>query len=220
MAAALSVRELESRIGQEVGVSPWVEVTQERIDLFAKAIDDPQWIHVDPERAKQSPFGTTIAHGFLTLSLLTKFIESRQFERLPFDQQRQFYKVLDDRDSELDQAFSASKINESEYRAGLEAAWLGKHINRVEKYFALPPGQSRTTYLTKLVDKKERKKTKNKTPGGKPGDIDADEAAAELKVEKWPPAVRTQWNQFHEAYRSQKKAIEKAAKPPTTKPVA
>ena len=76
MAAALTVRELESRIGQEVGISPWVEVSQERIDLFARAIDDPQWIHVDPERAKQSPFGTTIAHGFLTLSLLTKFIES------------------------------------------------------------------------------------------------------------------------------------------------
>ncbi len=75
-AAALNVRELESRIGQEVGVSPWLEVTQERIDLFAKAIDDPQWIHVDPERAKHSPFGTTIAHGFLTLSLLSKFIES------------------------------------------------------------------------------------------------------------------------------------------------
>ena len=76
MAAALSMRELESRIGQEVGVSPWVEVTQQRIDLFAKAIDDPQWIHVDVERAKQSPFGGTIAHGFLTLSLLSKFIES------------------------------------------------------------------------------------------------------------------------------------------------
>jgi acyl dehydratase len=72
----LNVRDLESRIGQEVGVSPWCEVTQERIDLFAKAIDDPQWIHVDPERAKHSPFGTTIAHGFLTLSLLSKFIES------------------------------------------------------------------------------------------------------------------------------------------------
>ena len=76
MAAELNVRELESRIGQEVGVSPWCEVTQDRIDLFAKAIDDPQWIHVDPVRAKQSPFGTTIAHGFLTLSLLSKFIES------------------------------------------------------------------------------------------------------------------------------------------------
>ena len=76
MAAELNVRELESRIGEEVGVSAWCEVTQQRIDLFAKAIDDPQWIHVDPERAKHSPFGTTIAHGFLTLSLLSKFIES------------------------------------------------------------------------------------------------------------------------------------------------
>jgi acyl dehydratase len=76
MAAVSSLREFEGKIGQEVGVSPWVEVTQERIDLFARAIDDPQWIHVDPERAKHSPFGTTIAHGFLTLSLLTKFIES------------------------------------------------------------------------------------------------------------------------------------------------
>jgi acyl dehydratase len=76
MPAALDLRELETQVGQEVGVSPWVEVTQERIDLFATAIDDPQWIHVDPERAKHSPFGTTIAHGFLTLSLLTKFFES------------------------------------------------------------------------------------------------------------------------------------------------
>ena len=72
MAAAVSMRDLETRIGQEVGVSPWVDVTQERIDQFATAIDDPQWIHVDVERARSSPFGTTIAHGFLTLSLLTK----------------------------------------------------------------------------------------------------------------------------------------------------
>ena len=76
MAAALNVRELESRLGEDVGISPWCDVTQERIDLFAKAIDDPQWIHVDPERARHSAFGTTIAHGFLTLSLLSKFIES------------------------------------------------------------------------------------------------------------------------------------------------
>ncbi len=76
MAAAVGMRELESRVGQEVGVSPWVEITQERIDLFAKAVDDPQWIHVDPERAKNSPFGTTIAHGFLSLSLLSKLAES------------------------------------------------------------------------------------------------------------------------------------------------
>jgi acyl dehydratase len=70
-----SLRELEQRVGEEVGVSPWVEVTQERIDTFAKAIDDFQWIHVDRARAKASPFGGTIAHGFLTLSLLSHLSE-------------------------------------------------------------------------------------------------------------------------------------------------
>jgi acyl dehydratase len=72
----VSLRELESKVGQEVGVSPWVEISQERIDLFARATEDFQWIHVDPERAKQSPFGTTIAHGYLTLSMLPKLAES------------------------------------------------------------------------------------------------------------------------------------------------
>jgi acyl dehydratase len=70
-----SLRELEQRVGEEVGVSPWVEVTQERIDTFAKAIDDFQWIHVDRARAEASPFGGTIAHGFLTLSLLSHLSE-------------------------------------------------------------------------------------------------------------------------------------------------
>ena len=70
-----SLRELETRVGEELGVSPWVEITQERIDTFAKAIEDFQWIHVDPERAKRSPFGGTIAHGFLTLSLLSHLSE-------------------------------------------------------------------------------------------------------------------------------------------------
>ena len=71
-----SIRELEARVGQEIGVSPWLEVTQARIDTFAKAIDDFQWIHVDRERAKTSPYGGTIAHGFLTLSLLSHLAES------------------------------------------------------------------------------------------------------------------------------------------------
>src|SRR5512134_3523230 len=71
-----SIRQLASRVGEEVGVSPWVEVSQERSDAFAKAIDDFQWIHVDPARARDSPFGGTIAHGFLTLSMLPKLSES------------------------------------------------------------------------------------------------------------------------------------------------
>ncbi len=61
---------LKPLVGSELGVSHWLEITQERIDLFAEATGDKQWIHVDPERAKrESPFGTTIAHGHLTLSL-------------------------------------------------------------------------------------------------------------------------------------------------------
>jgi acyl dehydratase len=63
---------LRERVGQEIGVSDWFEVTQDRIGAFAEATEDRQWIHVDPERAaRESPFGSTIAHGFLTLSLLS-----------------------------------------------------------------------------------------------------------------------------------------------------
>ena len=60
-------------VGDTFGPSEWLELTQERIDQFAEATGDDQWIHVDPEKAAEGPFGTTIAHGFLTLSLLVKF---------------------------------------------------------------------------------------------------------------------------------------------------
>ena len=68
---------LQKLQGQHVGVSDWVEVTQERITAFADATDDHQWIHVDPARAaRESPFRTTIAHGFLTLSLVSALMRS------------------------------------------------------------------------------------------------------------------------------------------------
>src|SRR6185369_5191157 len=67
-----SLEELRSLVGQEVAVGDWFEVTQDRINQFAEATGDHQWIHLDTERAKsESPYGTTIAHGFLTLSLLS-----------------------------------------------------------------------------------------------------------------------------------------------------
>jgi acyl dehydratase len=65
-----SVTELEQRVGTTLGHSPWWEIGQARIDQFAEATGDFQWIHVDAERAAQGPFGTTIAHGYLTLSLV------------------------------------------------------------------------------------------------------------------------------------------------------
>ena len=71
-----NITELQSLTGQEVAVSDWFEVTQERINLFAEATDDRQWIHTEPERAsRESPFKTTIAHGFLTLSLLSELMK-------------------------------------------------------------------------------------------------------------------------------------------------
>jgi acyl dehydratase len=67
-----SLDEIRSHVGEEVGVSDWLTLDQERIDTFADATEDRQFIHVDPQGARQTPFGGTIAHGFLTLSLLSR----------------------------------------------------------------------------------------------------------------------------------------------------
>jgi acyl dehydratase len=71
-----TIAELQPLVGQDIGTSEWITVTQERIQLFADATNDHQWIHLDAERAKAGPFGTTIAHGFLTLSLLPEMSAS------------------------------------------------------------------------------------------------------------------------------------------------
>ncbi|MER7276715.1 MaoC family dehydratase [Dactylosporangium sp. NPDC000244] len=69
-----SAGELLASVGEHLGYSEWQEITQERVNLFAEATGDHQWIHVDAERAAAGPFGTTIAHGFLTLSLLPALV--------------------------------------------------------------------------------------------------------------------------------------------------
>jgi len=66
--------ELLGSVGQHLGYSDWLEIDQQRINLFADATGDHQWIHVDPERAREGPFGATIAHGYLTLSLANLFL--------------------------------------------------------------------------------------------------------------------------------------------------
>jgi acyl dehydratase len=71
----MTLEELRGLVGREIAVTQWIEITQERINQFADATDDHQWIHIDRDRAqRESPYGTTIAHGFLTLSLLPKFL--------------------------------------------------------------------------------------------------------------------------------------------------
>ncbi len=78
---------LKEHLGREIAVSDWLPVTQERIGQFADATEDRQWIHVDPERARrESPYGTTIAHGFLTLSLMSRLV--KQAIQLPAEVRR------------------------------------------------------------------------------------------------------------------------------------
>ena len=74
----VTIEQLKGRIGEEIGVSDWLLVDQEMIDKFADATGDHQFIHVNPEMAKMTPFGGTIAHGFLTLSLMARFQLSTQ----------------------------------------------------------------------------------------------------------------------------------------------
>jgi len=76
----MKAAEFQDLIGTEIGVSEWMEITQDRVDAFADATDDHQWIHVDRERAAASPFGGTIAHGFLTLSLTVALSEQVPLE--------------------------------------------------------------------------------------------------------------------------------------------
>jgi len=79
-----SLEELRSLVGQEVGTGEWLEVTQERINLFADATGDHQWIHIDVERAEaESPYGTTIAHGFLTMSLMVELMAKTVQVKIP-----------------------------------------------------------------------------------------------------------------------------------------
>ncbi|CAN5408627.1 MaoC family dehydratase [soil metagenome] len=80
-----SLDALKASVGEELGTSEWLTVDQDRINMFAEATGDHQWIHVDPERAKTGPFGTTVAHGYLTFSLLAPFAdEIFQVEGLKF----------------------------------------------------------------------------------------------------------------------------------------
>ena len=73
MTTTIAYADVAGLAGTDLGRTEWLEITQERVDVFADAVDDHQWIHVDPERAASGPFGGPIAHGFLSLSLATRF---------------------------------------------------------------------------------------------------------------------------------------------------
>ncbi|WP_420335143.1 MaoC family dehydratase [Roseibium sp.] len=148
-ARVLSVEELKRLIGNEVGVSSWYPVEQARIDAFAEVTADHQFIHVDPEKASQTPFGGTIAHGFLTLSLLSamaleaqpKVAGARMGINYGFDRIRFLHpvkagqrvrgrfvlsSVADAKSGEVDLSWQATVEIDGEKRPALKAEWLNR----------------------------------------------------------------------------------------------
>ena len=133
MALTINANQIDDYIGKEVGVSEWMTVDQNRINQFADATGDHQYIHVDPERAAQTPFGTTIAHGFLTMSLMvemgyegsTKLENSVMGINYGFDKLRFINPVkVDSRIRGRFQLVSAEEKNPNQ--------WLLKHAVTVE----------------------------------------------------------------------------------------
>jgi acyl dehydratase len=143
-----SIEEIRTRIGSETGVSGWILVDQERIDAFAEITEDRQFIHVDPEAAAKTPFGGTIAHGFLTLSLLSRMAEDSLlrpgevrmgvnygFERVRFlspvragKRVRGRYRLLRFEEQRADQWQFAHEVTveiEGEDKPALIAEWIG-----------------------------------------------------------------------------------------------
>jgi hypothetical protein len=148
---------------------------------------------------------------------IAKFVGTSGFKSLPFEQQRQYLQIVDDREDEIRSLYNENKLKESELRTALQWGWLGKQLGRVQKYFSLPPGQQRVDYIEKLVDKKEKPKKpgSNSTPADK---IKRDESTEDQLVASLPPDVRSQWEIMNKAYREARAAREKktaATKPAT-----
>ncbi|GAB4467242.1 MAG: MaoC family dehydratase [Burkholderiaceae bacterium] len=144
----VAIDRLREYVGRELVVSDWLEVTQAHIDQFADAIDDRQWIHVDVQRAaRESPYGGTIAHGFMTLSLLTRLLESALviggaraginvgFNRVRFTapvragsriRGRFVLAALDEVDGGVQVTWGVTVEREGETKPALVAEWIGR----------------------------------------------------------------------------------------------
>src|SRR6266850_2238163 len=149
------------------------------------------------------------------ITKIAAFVTSPKFEGVDFLMQVQFMDVLDKRNEkdkkELDNAFKDGRISETEYRGALQLAWFGKHIARVDKYFA-QSGVQRQVYLNELINKKLKEEADLRSGKIKPKDaeeISGNPSAVEEKarIDKWPAEAKDRWYQFQKAYKERKKLI-------------
>ena len=169
--------------------------------------------------------------------VIGKFTATRDFGRLDFAKQWQYYELMDDKEDALKTAYAEGKLTDDEYRTARQAAWYGKHLGRMKNYFDKPPGRERDAYLDKQVLKKYDDDKNGKGDGKSSAatdtkspltadEIKRDDSEEEADVSAWPPDVRAKWDQYRAAYRARKdiykqaRDAEKARKnAPVTAPV-
>jgi len=160
---------------------------------------------------------------------LVPYVISPKFNEAPWDKKQLYLGALEKREDEVEKLYKSGKLTEPEMGMAREAAWLGKYVGRMDKYFSLPPGQQRTDYINKVVDKIE---DVDEPPKPKPGPEEKlpkrDKKWGKTIIATFPADVQLQWKEFQKSIndeqdrrKKEKKAAEKAAeKAATTKPAS
>ena len=154
---------------------------------------------------------------------LAKFVTTPAYQKLPFDRQQLFMKVLEDRDDndELEDAFDAGRITEDQFRAAALEAWCGQQLKRSEKFQSYSNEAARLRYVREILDKKDEKdkrqaeKAKSSGPKDpKPSDsVKRDNSMEDIRIAAWPADVRSKWQAFRTVYEAEKDKREAAAAP-------
>jgi hypothetical protein len=141
-------------------------------------------------------------------AVIAKFAASN-IQKVPFEQQRQYMELLDEKDKRVEEAYEQGQLSDQEFRRALQLAWYGEHLKKMDSFYAKPP-TLRLMYLDKQVEKKRKKKLKNK--GEKPDDQaalkadanDRDDSTEEADVQRLPPDVRQRWTDYRAAFAARK----------------
>jgi hypothetical protein len=142
---------------------------------------------------------------------IAKFVASPEFKKLPFERQFTYMDVLDDKEPAIAQAYKEKKLNDEEYAAALQGAYLGKHLKRAKNYAEKGTARAREMYLDKLIEKKKKGGSdKGKTKGTEPLDADEikrDDTEEQETISKWPAEAQAQWTAYRMALKSRKEAL-------------
>jgi len=141
---------------------------------------------------------------------LARFVGSEKFDKLPFDQREVYMKMMDRKKTQITAAYAAGSIGDDDYRKTLDAAYFGKRLDEMKKYFSKPAGPEREAYLDTLMAKTDKKheaiaRNPSAKQEKKQEQIPRDDSDDEAEMNSWPPAVRAQFETFRQALAEKKK---------------